>query len=158
MLLGDAIHTVKPYFGLGANSALEDVVALRTALDEQPNSLADALATFSEARAGEAAALVRLSRELDRPGLLGFVTFILPIILDGLFHSAAPQYFEKNTIALLQRDGVTFQGVARRKRRDRALQVATLLTAALAASSLTSGGLRALSPVLSERLHDYGRI
>ena len=47
VLLGDAIHTVKPYFGLGANSALEDVVALRTALDEQPNSLADALATFS---------------------------------------------------------------------------------------------------------------
>jgi 2-polyprenyl-6-methoxyphenol hydroxylase-like FAD-dependent oxidoreductase len=25
VILGDAIHTVKPYFGLGANSALEDV-------------------------------------------------------------------------------------------------------------------------------------
>ena len=32
-LLGDAIHTVKPYFGLGANSALEDVTALAAALD-----------------------------------------------------------------------------------------------------------------------------
>ena len=30
VLLGDAIHTVKPYFGLGVNSALEDVLALRT--------------------------------------------------------------------------------------------------------------------------------
>ena len=28
VLLGDAIHTVKPYFGLGANSALEDVIVL----------------------------------------------------------------------------------------------------------------------------------
>ena len=32
VLLGDAIHTVKPYFGLGVNSALEDVLALRAAL------------------------------------------------------------------------------------------------------------------------------
>ena len=61
VLLGDAIHTVKPYFGLGANSALEDVIALRTALDEHPRDTASALASFSEARAGEAAALVRIS-------------------------------------------------------------------------------------------------
>ena len=33
VLLGDAVHTVKPYFGLGANSALEDVISLSTALD-----------------------------------------------------------------------------------------------------------------------------
>ena len=148
VLLGDAIHTVKPYFGLGANSALEDVIALRTALDEHPRDTASALASFSEARAGEAAALVRISRDLDRPGVLGFVTFILPIILDGIFHSILPQIFEKNTIALLQRDGVTFQGVAQRKRQDRLLQVATLLTAAIAASALTSGGLRAIAPAL----------
>ena len=102
VLLGDAIHTVKPYFGLGANSALEDVIALRTALDAHPNSMEKALASFSEARAGEAEALVRISRDLDRPGILGFVTFILPIILDGIFHGIAPQIFEKNTIALLQ--------------------------------------------------------
>ena len=52
--------------------------------------------------AGEAEALVRISRGLDRPGLLGFVTFILPIILDGIFQSLAPSLFELNTIALLQ--------------------------------------------------------
>ena len=156
VLLGDAIHTVKPYFGLGANSALEDVIALRTALDEHPRDTASALASFSEARAGEAAALVRISRDLDRPGLLGFITFILPIILDGIFHSILPQVFEKNTIALLQRDGVTFQGVAQRKRQDRLLQVATLGTAALAASALTSGGLRAIAPALAGEGAGFG--
>jgi hypothetical protein len=31
-------------------------------------------------------ALVQISREFDRPGILGFVTFILPLILDGLFN------------------------------------------------------------------------
>ena len=32
---GDAVHTVKPYFGLGANSALEDVVQFSACLDQQ---------------------------------------------------------------------------------------------------------------------------
>ena len=63
--------------------------------------------------AGEAEALVRISRGLDRPGLLGFVTFILPIILDGLFQRLAPRLFEINTIALLQRDGISFAEVDR---------------------------------------------
>jgi 2-polyprenyl-6-methoxyphenol hydroxylase-like FAD-dependent oxidoreductase len=148
VLLGDAIHTVKPYFGLGVNSAFEDVVALRAALDAHPRDAARALSAFSDARAGEAAALVRISRDLDRPGLLGFVTFILPIILDGIFSSIAPQLFGPNTIALLQRDGITFQEVAQRKRRDRALQVATLVAVAWAASILASGALRALTPGL----------
>ena len=148
VLLGDAIHTVKPYFGLGVNSAFEDVVALRAALDAHPRDAARALSAFSDARAGEAAALVRISRDLDRPGLLGFVTFILPIILDGIFSSIAPQLFGPNTIALLQRDGITFQEVAQRKRRDRALQVATLVAVAWTASILASGALRALTPGL----------
>jgi len=43
VLLGDVIHTVKPYFGLSANSALEDVIALRTALDEHPRDTASAI-------------------------------------------------------------------------------------------------------------------
>jgi hypothetical protein len=77
-------------------------------------------------RAGEARALVRLSRGLDRPGLLGFISFVLPIILDGIFHKAAPRMFGPNTIALLQRDGITFTEVANKKRRDRLLQVALL--------------------------------
>jgi 2-polyprenyl-6-methoxyphenol hydroxylase-like FAD-dependent oxidoreductase len=36
VLLGDMIHTVKPYFGLGVNSALEDVRVLWEKLQEHP--------------------------------------------------------------------------------------------------------------------------
>ena len=32
VLLGDVVHTVKPYFGLGVNSALDDVLVLRNKL------------------------------------------------------------------------------------------------------------------------------
>jgi kynurenine 3-monooxygenase len=36
VLLGDVVHTVKPYFGLGVNSALEDVAVLRDKLEACP--------------------------------------------------------------------------------------------------------------------------
>ena len=151
MLLGDAVHTVKPYFGLGANSALEDVIALQRCLDDSPcDKPGPALEAFSSKRAGEARALVRLSRGLDRPGLLGFVSFVLPIILDGIFHKALPKVFAPNTIALLQRDGITFAQVAAKKRIDRALQVllvgGLLATAARGACLAGSLALRYLLP------------
>ena len=149
VLLGDSIHTVKPYFGLGVNSALEDVSALRTALDRHPTDRAKALAAYSSARAEEAEALVRISRGLDRPGLLGFLTFILPIILDGVFQSLAPQFFELNTIALLQRDGISFAEVGKIKRRDRILQIILLGFGAATVSALTSALISFIASVSS---------
>ena len=61
VLLGDAVHTVKPYFGLGANSALEDVVQLSEALDRHAvqdgkgvadKGVGEAIKDFSHRRAG----------------------------------------------------------------------------------------------------------
>ena len=83
---------------------------------------------FSKERAGEAEALVKISRDLDRPGKLGFVTFILPIILDAIFHKLAPKVFEVNTISMLQRQGYGFRRVGRRKRLDRIGQAAIIGT------------------------------
>jgi len=146
VLLGDAIHTVKPYFGLGVNSALEDVTALRDAMDAHPTQ-AEALAAYSEARAEESKALVRISRGLDRPGFLGFLTFILPIILDGVFAAVPDGFlgytFEPNTIALLQRDGISFAEVGRLKRRDRVVQALVLVTGGVVVSNFV-GALVAL--------------
>jgi len=45
---------------------------------------------------------VRISRGFDRPGFFGFLTFVLPLILDGIFHKAFPKVFGPNTIASLQ--------------------------------------------------------
>lgn len=98
---------------------------LRDAIESTDN-LSDAVKEFSNKRAGEAEALVKISRELDRPGKLGFVTFILPLILDSIFHRLAPKIFEPNTIAMLQRDGYGFRQVARRKRLDRIGQIGVI--------------------------------
>jgi len=123
--LGDCIHTVKPYFGLGANSALEDVSIFSDILDSK-SSIKDAVREFSNNRAPESEVLVKISRELDRPGLLGFCTFILPIILDSIFNKISPKIFAPNMISMLQREGMTFRDVRRRKRMDRLLQIICL--------------------------------
>jgi len=125
LILGDCAHTVKPYFGLGANSALQDVSILSDILDSAPTT-EEAVKEFTKQRAKESEALVKISRELDRPGIFGFFSFILPLILDSIFNKINPKLFAPNIISMLQRDGVGFEEVRRRKRMDRLLQVACI--------------------------------
>ena len=119
LLLGDCAHTVKPYFGLGANSALQDVKILGEILEKNENDLTSSVLEFSQRQSGEAKTMVRISRDLDRPGKLGFITFVFPLILDSIFNGIAPQLFEPNVIAMLQKESLSFQQVAARKRLDR---------------------------------------
>lgn len=129
LILGDAAHTVKPYYGLGANSAFEDVLYLSQALDDatvgsngKEESIPKAVDLFSNRRSGDASALVMMSRNMDRPGKLFFACFILPIILDGVFHKMAPKLFGPNMFGMFQKD-LSFQQIQRKKRLDRILQV-----------------------------------
>lgn len=126
VLLGDAIHTVKPYFGLGVNTAFEDVLALNNALEENADRLEEALSDFSKARGVEARNMVQISHRLDG----GFLTFVLPLIIDNILHKAFPRVFSPNTLSSLQNEKVTFTQVRRRKRLDRFLQF-TLLGSSL---------------------------
>mmetsp|Transcript_18784 Transcript_18784/g.37707 ORF Transcript_18784/g.37707 Transcript_18784/m.37707 type:complete len:556 (+) Transcript_18784:86-1753(+) len=130
VMLGDCAHTVKPYFGLGANSALQDVSILADMFQATDYDLTKAVHSYSQQQAYEAADLVRISRELDRPGTLGLLTFVAPLILDAIFHKAAPAVFSPNTITMLQREAYTFEQVGRIKRRDRVGQLMILGTGA----------------------------
>lgn len=78
--VGDSVHAVKPYFGLGVNSAFEDVAVLGRCLDEC-DTVGDALKMYTERHAENVQALVRMSRQMDG----GFASFVLPIILDSVF-------------------------------------------------------------------------
>jgi kynurenine 3-monooxygenase len=159
LILGDAAHTVKPYFGLGANTALEDVQMLSQALDEAAASSSvdknatDAVPTavklFSDRRAPDAEALVKISRNMDRPGKLFFVYFILPLILDGIFHKMAPKIFGPNMFAMFQKD-ISFKKIETMKRLDRALQVACLGT-------IFTGMLFSLSATVSVLMRATGK-
>lgn len=117
VLLGDAIHCVKPYFGQGVNSAFEDVIYLQQAL-EKTEDIGESLQYYSERRAIDAKSLVTLSHRLDG----GFLTFILPIIIDAYMSKTFPKFFTRNVIALLQDEKRTFTDVLKRKRAERIVQ------------------------------------
>lgn len=137
LILGDCAHTVKPYFGLGANSALEDVSIFSDCIDDANNDMVKAIHEFSERRAKDSETLVRISRDLDRPGFLGAITFIIPIILDSIFNKINPKLFAPNIISMLQRDDLTFNQVARRKRIDRVAQL-TIIGSFLSGAAWTA--------------------
>ena len=109
-------------------------------LDTQ-RSLGRALRRYSRRRAAEARVLVSLSRSFDRSGPLGLLCFILPLILDGIFHGALPQLFAPNTLAMLQKPELSFTHIRWRKRADRALQLALLGAAATAVARLLRAAL-----------------
>jgi kynurenine 3-monooxygenase len=150
IVLGDCAHTVKPYFGLGANSALEDVKVLADVIDST-DTLTEAVHEFSKRRANEAKSLVRISRDLDRPGKLGTVTFLIPIILDSIFSKLAPKIFAPNVISMLQRDDLTFEQVGARKRRDRILQLVIISVGLASVAGATKFLVRSLASVLGRR-------
>lgn len=132
VILGDAAHTVKPYYGLGANSAMEDVRMFSDALEEARESNVDsetvpkAVELFSSSRSGDAQALVTMSRQMDRPGKLFFFTFVLPLILDGIFHKLAPKLFGPNMFGMFQRQDLGFKQIQRKKRLDRTVQISLI--------------------------------
>eukprot|EP01036_Dinobryon_divergens_P034822 gene34822-45048_t len=64
-LVGDSIHTVKPFFGLGVNSAFEDIAVLDQAFDDADNNREKAFQLYTKARAEDTKALVEISSKLD---------------------------------------------------------------------------------------------
>lgn len=117
-------------------------------LEETGDDLAAALPLFSRLRAPEAKDLVELSRGFDRTGVAGLFGFILPLILDTIFHGAAPKVFAPNTIAFLQKEGTTFRQIRRRKALDRVMQGVVLGTVGVAAFTALRAGVGALAPLV----------
>lgn len=116
-------------------------------LEETGDDLKAALPLYSRRRAPEAKDLVELSRGFDRTGVKGFLGFILPLILDSIFHGAAPRVFAPNTIAFLQKEGTTFRYIRLRKALDRIMQGAVLGAVGAAAFVGLRMGVRALAPL-----------
>ncbi|KAL7530267.1 hypothetical protein ACHAWF_003309 [Thalassiosira exigua] len=146
VLLGDCIHTVKLYYGLGANTALEDVQILSNILSATPdlsNNLDEAVAKFTQQRASDSRALVTLSRGMDRTGKLGTMRFVLPLILDSTFNQIAPRIFASSMFGMFQKEGMGFTRIQRRKRLDRAMQFLVIF----GALSLAVAGLKRSSEV-----------
>jgi len=123
VLLGDAIKAVKPYFGQGANSALEDVSILGRCLEQCADEPAAAAAAFTAARADDARALVKTSRGFDGKGPLGTARFLVPLLLDLRLNKLLPAIFTPPMLRGLQDERNSFTGLRKRKRLERAALV-----------------------------------
>ncbi|KAJ1485145.1 hypothetical protein T484DRAFT_1893076 [Baffinella frigidus] len=155
VLVGDSIHAVKPYFGLGANSALEDTIVLRRALDASPGDRATAFRAYSKERGPDAVAIVEMSQKMDRPGTAGFLSFILPLIVDSTFKKYLPGLFTGTTTSSLQNPGRRPSELVMRKRFERVAQlliISTLVAASLYASAAVLK-LLIISPLVAASLY-----
>ena len=136
VLLGDCIHTVKPFFGLGVNSGLEDVFVLQKSLQKYNNSnsqtLASSLSDFSDIRSKEAKALVEISQRFDR----GILYFLVPLLVDRFFQKLLPNIFEGSIISMFSDETKSFTQTLKRKSWERVLQFAMITSSFLVMSKL----------------------
>ena len=88
-----------------------------------------AVSSFTQQRAQDSRALVTLSRNMDRPGKLGTMRFVLPLILDSMFNKVAPKLFAPSMFGMFQKEGVGFKQIQNRKRLDRVMQSVVILSA-----------------------------
>jgi 2-polyprenyl-6-methoxyphenol hydroxylase-like FAD-dependent oxidoreductase len=137
------------YFGVGLNSALEDVMTLNTALDACKDNVPAALAKYSSLRAKDTEAIVQMSVKFDG----GFFSFVLPLIVDSVMHKALPFLFSPNSLAAIQNPKLKYSQIRRRKRFDRVLQFALLgsVVAAISKAVLVAlAFVKSLLPVLKK--------
>ena len=91
-------------------------------------------------------ALVEMQRGLDRPGIGSILFFILPIIVDSIFHNLFPSVFRPALQTCMQQAGTEFTEIRSRKRLDRVMQVAVI---ASTLASVVAVGQAAISKVQS---------
>jgi hypothetical protein len=130
------MYVLSAYFGVGLNSALEDVIHLETALESCNDNVPNALAKYSSLRAKDTEAIVQMSVKFDG----GFFSFVLPLIVDSILHRIAPFIFSPNSLASIQNPNLKYSDIRRRKRIDRFLQFVLLGSFTTAFSKLLMFG------------------
>jgi hypothetical protein len=117
---------------------------------DKNEDLKKAIEEFSRVRAKDSKALVTLCRAGDRPGRIGFLSYLIPIIMDGFFSKVAPAIFEPPMPALLHNDQYSFHQAAVRKRLDRLVQVSMISASVVLLVRSTKQLVRAIARVLGK--------
>ncbi len=144
ILLGDASHAVVPFYGQGANAALEDVTILMEELAAQPDR-ASAFAAFFERRKPDADALAELAHDnfVEMRDRVASRRFLLVKRLKQTLARLLPNRFEPlYTMVTFSRRPYA-EAVAKARRQDRALVaaavtvLAAIVTVAVVAIAVT---------------------
>ncbi|HEX5742140.1 MAG TPA: NAD(P)/FAD-dependent oxidoreductase [Pilimelia sp.] len=142
-LVGDAAHAMVPFYGQGANCALEDVAELDRCLDAHADAWPDALAAYERRRRDDAEAIAEMALD-DFVRLRDPVTS--PAVQAGRriergLHRLLPAVYPSR-YALVSFSTVPYASVRRRVRRQQ--QVLAGVGAAVGAAAV-AGGVHALT-------------
>ncbi|MEQ8717881.1 MAG: NAD(P)/FAD-dependent oxidoreductase [Acidimicrobiales bacterium] len=133
VLVGDAAHAVVPFYGQGANAALEDVTLLCDLLAD--GGRGDAFTAFSRRRVDtDALASLAMDNFVEMRDHVGSRWFLVLAALRRMAHRLAPRYYVPlYTMVTFTR--IPYSRARRRARRQDALAVtaATVLCAAVTA-------------------------
>jgi len=141
-LLGDAAHSIVPFYGQGANASFEDCEALLEALRSH-REIPAALAAYEKARKANADAIADLALRnfIEMRDLAGRRSFRIRKRVEHLLTRLFPRSFEPLY------DRVSFgtrpyaEALATARRHDRGFQIAAWSAAALAAAVLVGGAV-----------------
>ncbi|RKP04447.1 hypothetical protein THASP1DRAFT_35502 [Thamnocephalis sphaerospora] len=93
VILGDAAHSMVPFYGQGMNAGLEDVGILRDMLQRYPNSLADALNAYTAHRHPDAEAICDLAMQnyVEMRAHVRSPIYLARKYVEGMLHRVFPQ-------------------------------------------------------------------
>ncbi len=140
LILGDAAHAVVPFYGQGANAALEDVTILCDELDVTPDDWNDALARFAARRRPDTDALAQLALDnfVEMRDHVGSRWFLAIRAAERRLH----RWWPHRVVPLYE--AVTFsrlpyaEAVSRSERQDRLLGRLVLLAVAVVALAVVA--------------------
>ena len=146
LLIGDAAHAIVPFYGQGANAAFEDVVELDRCLEATGDNWPATLSMFAERRQAnsEAIAQMALANFVEMRDKVASPVFQAQKRLEHVLERALPGRYVSR-YELVSFSTTPYADVQRRVRRQQQILGAALGIGVLAAATLATAALRAIT-------------
>lgn len=158
LLIGDAAHSVVPFYGQGANAAFEDCQAFCETLDACNGDLASAVPRFAETRKPQTDALAQLSLEnyVEMRHKTAVKAWLLRRKVDSLFSALAPaSWIPLYSMVAFTRIPYNV-ALERSQRQERVLDALMDAARLTVAAGVVFAGVKLL-PKLAEKIAERGR-
>jgi len=146
LLIGDAAHAIVPFYGQGANAAFEDVVELDRCLEATGDNWPATLSMFAERRQAnsEAIAQMALANFVEMRDKVASPVFQAQKRLEHVLERVLPGRYVSR-YELVSFSTTPYADVQRRVRRQQQILGAALGIGVLAAATLATAALRAIT-------------
>lgn len=152
LVIGDAAHSVVPFYGQGANSAFEDCLAFVETLDACGGDLATAVPRFAEVRKPQTDALAQLSLDnyVEMRHKTASKSWLLRRQIDGVLNALLPSWMPLYSMVAFSRIPYD-EALERSRRQERVLDWAVNAATVGIAAGVAFAGFK-LAPKLLERV------